>query len=345
MNKFLIVRLSSLGDIVHTLPAFAALRAAYRDAHITWVVEEKGREILELVSGLDRIVTLHAKERKGLLGSLLREWSRVRGEIRERQQVALDFQGLLKSAWITWLSRARKRVGFHRANLREPLAGIFYSDRAERFPEDRHVIIKNLKLLEVLGIRQETDTMTFPIEVPETLLEDVKSKLRDLGFDGTRRLVVVNIGAAWETKRWPASRWAGLIQELQSPEVFPLLLWGTEIEQKLADEISTRVAVARAPFLPVKEVIALLSAADLVVSGDTFALQAACALSRPVVAIFGPTDPKRNGPFGLDDRIVFHELECSRCYRRKCPDLTCMEAVRPEEVAEQCWARLKETGD
>ena len=76
MHRFLIVRLSSLGDIVHTLPAFAALRSAYRDAHITWVVEEKGREILELVSGLDRIVTLHAKERKGPVRPLLQEWSR-----------------------------------------------------------------------------------------------------------------------------------------------------------------------------------------------------------------------------------------------------------------------------
>ncbi len=343
MNKFLIVRLSSLGDIIHTLPAFAALRSAHRDAHITWVVEEKGREILELVPGLDRIVTLRARGKKGRMGSLGKEISRVKAEIRDRQQTALDFQGLMKSAWLTWLSRAQKRVGFHRTNLREPLAGLFYSDRAELFPEDRHVIFKNLKLLEVIGIRE--GTLAFPLEVPETLKEDVKIRLRPLGFHGTQKLVVVNIGAAWETKRWPAPRWADLVREIQRPEVFPLLLWGTEIEKQLAEEISAQVQVARAPFISIREVIALISAADLVVSGDTFALQTACALSRPVVAIFGPTDPKRNGPFREDDRIVFHEMECSYCYRRKCPDLKCLEAVRPDEVAAECWARLKETGD
>ncbi len=101
--------------------------------------------------------------------------------------------------------------------------------------------------------------------------------------------MVANVGAAWDTKRWTCEKWTAMIQELKSPDVFPVLLWGTETEKMLAEDISSGTGVPVMPFLPIKEVLALLKSADLLVSGDTFALQAACALSRPVVALFGPT--------------------------------------------------------
>jgi len=340
MNRFLIFRLSSLGDIIHTLPAFAALRSAHLDSHITWVVEENGKEILDLVPGLDRIVVVQAKQWKWHTQGFRREVSRLLDEIRDREQVAIDFQGLLKSGLLTWLSRARQRVGFHRADLREPLASIFYTQHPDRFPEDQHVIFKNLNLLNCLGIRE--DRLVFPLELPDALQVYVLEKLQSLGFNGRAKLVVVNVGAAWDTKRWTSGKWTAVIQELKSLDIFPVLLWGTETEKKLAEEISSGSGISMMPFLPIKEVMALLKSADLLVSGDTFALQAACALSRPVVALFGPTDPKRNGPFREVDKTAFHPLDCSYCYRRACPDLKCMAALQPEEVARLCRERLEE---
>ncbi len=96
------------------------------------------------------------------------------------------------------------------------------------------------------------------------------------------------------------------------------------------------------PFLTVKEVMALVSKADLCISGDTFALQIACAMARPVVGIFGPTNPKRNGPFRSLDKVAFHELECSHCYKRKCEDLDCLNKISAEEVAALCQQSLGE---
>jgi len=140
MDNILIVRLSSLGDIIHTLPAFAALRKGYPAARITWVVEKAGKEILDLVPGIDRIVV---RGEKG--------WIRA---IRDAGGTAIDFQGLLKSAIIARLSGARTRIGFSGKNLREPAASVFYTDRLEAFPEDGHVIDKNLKLLSKAGLAE-----------------------------------------------------------------------------------------------------------------------------------------------------------------------------------------------
>ena len=124
--------------------------------------------------------------------------------------------------------------------------------------------------------------------------------------------------------------------------VFPLLLWGTEDERALAAEIREKTGVPFAPFLSIQETMALIAESALLVSGDTFALQMACALAVPVVGIFGPTNPRRNGPFLARDRVVYHEINCSLCYKRGCESLACMKAVTADEVAENVRRALTE---
>lgn len=327
MNNFLIIRLSSLGDIIHALPAFSALRKNFPEATISWVVEEKGKQILDFVSGLDRIITLPPLRWQNLMPEL----SRFRKETDEKNQVALDFQGLFKSALLTFLSGASKRVGFHRKNCREPLASLFYSKRLRHIPEDIHVIRKNLMLLSLFDVKEE-DKYEFPIIIPEEVEKAVLKKLNKIGFEENRRLVIFNVGAAWETKRWFPERWIRVIQELNQEDLFPLLLWGTEEEKQLALEINHQTNVPLAPFLSIGQVMALVKKAALLISGDTFALQVACAFSRPVVGLFGPTNPRRNGPFGFHDKVAFYELQCSYCYKRSCTTLECLKAIQPEEV-------------
>lgn len=326
MENFLIIRTSSLGDILHTLPAFAALRKKRPEARIAWAVEQKGKEILDLVPGLDEIIIV------GTPG-----W---RKNIRKKNQVALDFQGLIKSGFIAFLSLSGKRLGYHRQNLKEPLASIFYTDQLEEISEADHVIAKNLKLLTLVGINEEK--YEFPLAVPEAIRNAVKEKIGRLEDRSDRKLVLFNVGAAWPTKRWFSENWIAVLKDLASEPIFPLLLWGSPEEEAIAQRIHRETGIPLAPFLSVKEIMALLKDTSLLVSGDTFAMQAACALDVPVVGIFGPTNPKRNGPFLSRDKIAYHEMSCSRCYRRSCDSLECLKLIKPEEITPLIRQSLQE---
>jgi len=329
MENFLIIRLSSLGDIIHTLPAFSALRKNFPKAHISWIAEKKGKELLDFVPGIDGIIVTHEKG-----------W---RKKIRERKRIALDFQGLVKSGFIASLSGARKRIGFHHKNLKEPLASLFYTERLEELPDGIHIISKNLKLLEKLGIREEK--YEFPLQLPDKILNEVREKLKKIGYEKKKKLIIYNVGAAWETKRWFPEKWIMLIQRMEREEHFPLLLWGNEEERRLADKVREKTSVPLAPFFSVKEVMALIKESSLLVSGDTFALQAACAFSLPVIGIFGPTNPLRNGPFNPRDKVAFARLNCAPCYKRTCPTgLKCLERISAEEMAEMALEELEKNG-
>jgi len=340
MDNFVIIRLSSLGDIIHTLPAFSALRKSFPEANISWVVEDKGREILEFVPGIDKTIAAHTEGWRLHRKKFWAEISRLKKEFKNESQIALDFQGLVKSGFIAFISGSNKRIGFHRKNLREPLAALFYTEKLEEIPETIHVISKNLKLLTRIGIQEEK--YEFPLALPLELSEGVKAKLQKTGYDEQKKIVLFNVGAAWETKRWFPEKWVELIEMMKTKEFFSLLLWGNEEEKALATEVREKTQVPLAPFFPLKEVMALIKESSLLVSGDTFSLQVACALSRPVVGIFGPSNPWRNGPFDPRDKVAFHEMECSNCYRRKCPTIECLKKITPQEVAALSNQLLKE---
>lgn len=322
MDNFLIIRLSSLGDVIHALPAFAVLRRGFPDARVSWVVDQAGREILNLVPGIDEIIV---RGEKG--------WLR---KLRRRDRTAIDVQGLLKSAAIARLSGARRRIGFSGKNLKEPAAAIFYTERLEEFEETGHVIGKNIRLVELLGPRPGAAGYEFPLVVPEDVKRRVAVALEQLGLTPERKVVLCNVGAAWESKRWPAERWIELLPAIGRIDLFPVLLWGNDVERETALKVSARTGVPAAPILTIPEVLALIAASRLLISGDTFALQAACALDVPVVGLFGPTEPKRNGPFRERDRTAQPQMDCRPCWRKRkrdCPTAACMDAITAADVA------------
>lgn len=335
MHQFLIIRLSSLGDIIHTLPAFSCLRKNFPQSKITWLTEEKGKDILDLVPGLDEIIPSRLKKWPWYSKKFWNEFFHLKENIRNKNQTVLDFQGLLKSGFMASLSRGSRRVGFQRQNLKEPSAFLFYNRQVKAMPEGLHVIDKNLRLLSILGIHETK--YDFPLQIPERFSETIKEKLSRIGYDPSQKLILLNIGGAWETKRWFPERWIKLIHSLKKKkELFPLILWGDEKERSLAYHIHQKTDVSVAPYLTLKGTLALIKESSLLVSGDTFALQAASALSCPVVGIFGPTNPRRNGPFRPWDKVAFHELECSYCYKRSCSNLECLKRIQPEEVSFLC---------
>lgn len=326
--NILVVRLGALGDVVHAIPAVAALRAAYPGAEIDWLVEAKHRAIVDLVTSIDRSIVL---ERASVSG-----WVDVIRQLRlKAYDVAIDLQGLLKSAVFARASGAARVVGFSIWHLREKTARPFYSDTAS--PEERHVVRQNLRLLAAIGIDDET--VRFPLrDVVSPVLDEV---LRRIGSG--QRFALVNPGAAWPNKRWPASRYgevASFVRDVCG--LIPVVLWGPG-EERLAEEVvdSSSGAAIRAPATTIADLLALSRAAALVISGDTGPLHIAAATGTPTVGIFGPTDPLRNGPWDADDVAVSRYEQCGCHYDRRCHERQwCLDDVIVREVSAAVQRRV-----
>jgi heptosyltransferase I len=320
LENIAIIRLSSLGDIVHTLPAFQLLRKTFPEARITWIVEAPGAALLENFSGINEIVVFNLKSRRGIFAKIffligfVRHW-------RRRFDLLIDFQGLVKSALLAFLLGG-SRLGFGRKNVREPLAALFYSRRAGFFPEDRHVIFKNIHLLSMLGITETA--VTYPLKKPAASRR-LQQLLAEIGWPG-QRYVILNVGGGWPTKVLSPSQWLEIISALK-PD-FPLvLLWGNDQEKEMAAALARQSGATLAFLMNFSDLICFISRALLVVSGDTLALHLADLTQTPAVGIFGPSSPQRNGPLFSHSRTIFQQQPCSFCYRRKCATMACLKNI------------------
>jgi lipopolysaccharide heptosyltransferase I len=325
LKTIAIIRLSSLGDIVHTLPAFQALRRSFPDARITWIAEAPGAALLENFPGIDQVLPFELKSQRGLpariryLARFVRRW---RGQF----ALVFDFQGLIKSALLAFLLGGR-RLGFDRCNAREPLASLFYSRRAACFPEERHVIHKNLHLLSLAGISATA------VEYPRREWLPTSSLAGFIELSGWRPgdWIVLNVGGGWPSKILSAGQWLKIATGLNNDRRL-VLLWGTEKERETAAEVSRRCGVPLAPFMKFADLIYFIARARLVVSADTLALHLADMTRTPAVGIFGPSSPERNGPLFPGSQAVFRKLDCSFCYRRKCDTMDCLHDIVIEDI-------------
>ena len=326
--NILIVRLGALGDVVHAIPAAAALRAAFPGATIDWLVDAKHRAIVDLVMPVDRTFAL---ERATFAG-----WTAVLRELRRTAyDIAIDLQGLMKSAVLARASGAARVVGFSIWHLREKTARPFYSDAHDA--EGGHVIRKNLRLLHAVGV--DDAEIRFPLaQVASPALEELR---RRIGPD--RGFALINAGAAWPNKRWPPDRFGELSAFMaEACGLTPVVLWGPG-EESLVDAVvaaSSDTAV-RAPATGLADLVALARASSLVVSGDTGPLHIATAVGTPTVSLFGPTDPERNGPYAADDVVVSRYESCGCHYDRRCHEAAwCLAGVAVPEVCAAVQQRL-----
>ncbi|MEN3339445.1 MAG: heptosyltransferase [Acidobacteriota bacterium] len=334
----LIVRLGALGDIVHAVPAVAALRAAAPDARIDWLVDRKHRTIVDLVTSIDRTIVLERPTPAG--------WIETLRTLREgRYDWALDFQGLLKSAVLARASGAARVAGFSIWHLREKTARVFYTDlaparRAEAgLPANAgHVIRQNLRLLRALGI--DDDRITFPLAPVDSAV--VATVRATVGGDGS--FALINPGAAWPNKRWPPERFGEVAAFLRDVRQLPsVVLWGPG-ENALAQAVvdASAGAARLCPATNVTDILALCRSAALMVSGDTGPLHIASAAGTPTVSIFGPTDPERNGPWAAADVTVSRFASCRCHYRRRCHERAwCLADLPVTEVTAAAAQRLR----
>lgn len=337
--KFLLVRLGALGDIVHAIPVAVALRRAYPDARIDWLVSAKHREVLDLVPVLSGVITVNDRgEGRGGMSLI----AALRAMRRTEYDVAIDMQGLIKSAAIARLSGARQVIGFTRRYAREPLASRFYTvvhdpGGAGLYApsETRHVVEINLGLLQPLGIAPASPE--FALRVPRS--DAVAAAIAQAGG----RFALLNVGAAWPNKRWPADRFAALATRLRERHgLRSIVLWGPG-ERELGAAVVDHAAGAAflAPETTIADIASLAQAASVMVSGDTGPTHIASAVGTALVGIYGPTRPERNGPLGAGDEAVSRAAVCQCHHLRRCRlDRMCLLDIEVSEVLAAVERRL-----
>ena len=343
--RILIVKLGSIGDIVHTLPALAAVRKAMPRAEISWVVERRSAEILRDNPLLDRLIEVDTKAlRRGLVsGETLRAPRQQLRQLRASAfDLALDFQGLLKSASIARLSGARRIFGFARDSLREPASRILLS-KSIPISKNTHVIRKNLALVSgALGIAVPENARDFEFSIatgPDHKAEAQNAALRTGGG-----YAILNPGGGWPTKLWSAERFGRLADELWSHHRLHSLITYGPGEAELAEEVlkSSQSGKARAVRLSLKGFYELAKQAQICVGGDTGPMHLAIAAGSPVVGLFGPTEWWRNGSLRDGDICVERvDIDCrTDCHRRACSKWICMD-IEVDRVFQAVSKRLK----
>jgi heptosyltransferase-1 len=338
VTRFLIVRLGALGDIVHAVPVAAALRRTFPQAQIDWVVSAKHEEILGFVSG----VTSRIVVRPSFGGTGLSLPAAIRAIRRAKYEVALDLQGLLKSGVIARGSGATRIIGFVPQYLREPLAAMFYTEQYDPGGEGlhapserRHVTTINLGMLRLLGVPDSAPT--FPFELPSST---VATQVRE-AVGGPYALL--NPGAAWPNKRWPAERLAAVARGLFERRAFrSVVLWGPgerDLAQGIAEQAGS--AALMTPETRIGDIMALTRGAEVMVSGDTGPTHIGAAMGVPIVGIYGPTRPERNGPWDPADLTVSRATTCQCHHRRRCHAARwCLLDIPVEEVLDAVERRL-----
>ena len=344
-ERILVVKLSAIGDIIHTLPAVSALRRAYPNAWLAWMVEKTGANLLRGNPDIDELITIDTRAwRANWWVGLRHAWYVTRHLRSANFDLCIDFQGLLKSALFAYLSGAPQRLGFARQRCREPLSALLTNLHGPSQNPDVHIVEQLVELLQPLGIK--TGERRFTIPVSEAEVHFAARVWRELGFASGVPVVVLNPGAAWETKRWGEANFARLNDALiRRYQVKTLLAWGPG-EEPLVQRVAraTSYTPAIAPATTLLQLAALLSHCAVCVSGDTGPLHLAAAMGTPTVALFGPSNPQRNGPYGPGHVVLHHKLPCSNCYQRTCNHWECLPGIEIETVVQAIGRLLEKDG-
>lgn len=331
-KRLLLLRLSAIGDIVHTLPVAAALAAARYE--VIWAVQPGGRPLVAGNPAVPSCVVIPAST-PFRPGAISRAVAALRAA---RPEIALDLQGLWKSGFWARASGATRRVGWSGAARREPLSSLLLTERHDLPARIVHVIDKNLALLGALGLHA-VGRRDFPLPPFEREAAQVDRELAALGLE---RPVLFHPGGGWSSKLWPAEHYGELASRLARRRIPTLVSWGPG-EEDLAQRVvaaSGGTAIACFP-CNLLELAALAGRARAIVAADTGPLHLACAVGTPAVALFGPTDPARNGPWNPADRVLSRRPPCFPCHRRECPTHRGILAEIPvAEVEQALLARI-----
>jgi len=328
--KFLLVRLGSMGDIIHALPAAAALRDTFPAAQIDWAVEPRWTRLLKDNPDINRVIAANRTSPAGMLST----WKIVRAS---RYTCAVDFQALYKSALLAFASGAPRRIGFSSSYAREGLASILYTQRLN--PRGPHKVDHNLTLARAAGANKPA-ALRFPLVIHQ---KDEDAVSRELSKNAIGEFFVLNPGGGWVSKCWPAERYGELHGKLTSRFGWRGVVSFGPGEENLARDV-VRAAGDPPPVaipLALGPLMALLRRAKFIVSADTGPLHLASALGMPVIGLYGPTDPSRNGPYSCADIVVRNAHTSVTTYRREASYSAAMLSITVDQVLEAVRHRLE----
>ena len=338
-ERILVIRLSSLGDILHALPAFTSLRKSFPAARIDWLVEQRNRFLLSAVPGLDNIISIDtaSPQSRPFDVASWRGLCRTVRDLRGRKyDLSIDFQGLTKTAFLGRLIGSPVRAGFGKLLVWEKPAHWLYNRRLDRVEGDRHVVEINQQLAASVGA--VTGYSAVDLMSPPEAIHAAEERLTGLQLSD---FVVINPGGGWPTKRWSPERYGLLAARITRELGQRVIVTTGPGEEELFREIAKNCSVQPHHFaVTFLDLIPLIRRSRLFIAGDTGPFHLACALGTPVVGIFGPTSPSRNGPWSPHDRCAVRVLPCSFCYGRACPTRNeCMD-ISVDEVFALVTARL-----
>lgn len=328
-TNILLIKMSSLGDVIHTLPFVYELRKLYPKARITWLVHPQFGGFIPMQI-VDEVLYFDKVEfgQQSWIGKI-KTGLKMRELLRSKHfDLVIDLQGLFKSAALAAISGCSNRIGY--AEMREG-SGLV-SKAIVGAHKDDHVIERYLDVVRYLGA--EVEQVEFPLPDLSQEEEQVKSKLADHGCVG--KYFVIVPGARWETKCWPAEHYATLIKELVKHDNYVVLAGGKDDEvkgQEIAKLVASDKCIDLTGQTTLKELVALIKDSDLYISADTGPLHFAAALKKPLVCMYGPTKADRTGPYGGDNQIIIlSPAQCAGCLRKQCDNWHCMYDITPQMV-------------
>jgi len=332
-KRILLIKPSAIGDVVHTLPIWNLLRGHWPQAQISWLVTPACAGLLDGLPGLDVI-----RFERGRLASAWRSKAAL-GELRKLGKslrkmafdLVIDLQGLFRSGWMTWKTRAPVRVGFE--NARE-MAWAAYTHRVPIDNTEQHATDRYLKVLAALGVP------TSPIEYPFPADDSDRAHVERLIPTGQRYAVLLP-GTNWDTKRWSVEKFSRLVSALRQRFGLMSVVAGGRDDEDLAVRMPEATNLTGRTSL--RQLVALLERADLVVANDSGPMHIAAALGRPLVAIFGPTNPIRTGPYGRPDTVLRLDIPCSPCYSRQCSHQSCLQWLTIDSVLDLAAKQMTQT--
>lgn len=330
--NILIVKLSAIGDVIHTLPSLAELRRFYPDAYITWVVEEAAAALVKNHPLLDEVIISRRKSwiknfRSGKIKQSLKEIVSFVKTLRQRRyDLVIDFHGLFKSSIIVFLSLGKRKIGY---DSMQELSGLFIS---EKIPEDmnKHAVDRYLDFPRYLGAK--TGSAQFVLPFNQEAEERARIILRKYNLED-KKFIAMNPVALWETKLWNNAKFAHLADLINSELQMKVIFTGSEkspIENITSLMTTEKINLGGKTTL--LDLAYIYKRAQALITTDSGPMHLAAALETPVVALFGPTDPARTGPYGFDHIIIRTGIACSPCLEKKCSTKKCMEDISIGQV-------------
>ena len=312
--RILIVKPSSIGDIVHALPVLALIRRRYPTAHVTWLVSASCAALVEHHPLIDRTIVFHRRGNPAL--AMIRILLTLRTE---RFDLVIDLQGLSRSAIFGYVTRSPLRFG--PADARE-WAYLLYTHPIHTGRGTVHAVEANLRIAEAIGLGRA------PVEFPLPNDDADQAAVEPLLPGGPFAVLIP--GTIWKTKRWPPEHFADLVRPLRDRFGLSTVVAGGPSDIAMADVIPADVNLAGKTTL--RQTIALLRKSAVVIANDSGPMHIAAALGRPLVTLFGPTDPALTGPWNRDDSVLRLNIPCAPCHSRHCSHISCLRWIQPRDV-------------